>query len=55
MRDGVRVFSSNDTLYGDLGARRKAVYRDFAPSVFGRRSPRHRTPLAERPTAHACA
>ncbi|KQT86465.1 Y-family DNA polymerase [Methylobacterium sp. Leaf466] len=32
-RDGVRVFSSNYTLYGDMSARTNAVYRDFAPAV----------------------
>jgi DNA polymerase V len=32
-RDGVRVFSSNYTLYGDMSTRTNAVYRDFAPAV----------------------
>ena len=32
-RQGVRVFSSNYTLYGDMSARTNAVYRDFAPQV----------------------
>ena len=32
-RDGVRVFSSNYTLYGDMSARTNAVYRDFSPAV----------------------
>ena len=32
-RQGVRVFSSNYTLYGDMSARTNAVYRDFAPRV----------------------
>lgn len=32
-RQGVRVFSSNYTLYGDMSARTNAVYRDFAPWV----------------------
>ena len=32
-RQGVRVFSSNYTLYGDMSARANAVYRDFAPRV----------------------
>ncbi len=31
--EGVRVFSSNYTLYGDMSARTNAVYRDFAPRV----------------------
>ncbi|GEP04012.1 Y-family DNA polymerase [Methylobacterium oxalidis] len=30
---GVRVFSSNYTLYGDMSARTNAVYRDFAKAV----------------------
>ena len=30
---GVRVFSSNYTLYGDMSARANTVYRDFAPRV----------------------
>jgi DNA polymerase V len=30
---GVRVFSSNYTLYGDMSARTNAVYRDFAKDV----------------------
>jgi DNA polymerase V len=30
---GVRVFSSNYTLYGDMSARANAVYRDFAKDV----------------------
>jgi len=30
---GVRVFSSNYTLYGDMSARANAVYRDFARDV----------------------
>ena len=30
---GVRVFSSNYTLYGDMSARTNAVYRDFSPRV----------------------
>ncbi|GJD91641.1 Protein UmuC [Methylobacterium hispanicum] len=30
---GVRVFSSNYTLYGDMSARTNAVYRDFSPKV----------------------
>ncbi|GJE61611.1 Y-family DNA polymerase [Methylobacterium trifolii] len=30
---GVRVFSSNYTLYGDMSARMNAVYRTFAPDV----------------------
>jgi len=32
-RDGVRVFSSNYTLYGDMSSRTNAVYRDFSPRV----------------------
>ncbi|KQQ34271.1 DNA polymerase [Methylobacterium sp. Leaf125] len=32
-REGVRVFSSNYTLYGDMSARTNAVYRDFSPAV----------------------
>ena len=32
-REGVRVFSSNYTLYGDMSARTNAIYRDFAPRV----------------------
>jgi DNA polymerase V len=32
-RDGVRVFSSNYTLYGDMNSRTNAVYRDFSPRV----------------------
>ena len=32
-QQGVRVFSSNYTLYGDMSARTNAVYRDFAPRV----------------------
>ena len=32
-RQGVRVFSSNYTLYGDMSARTNAVYRDFAKAV----------------------
>ncbi|GJE43741.1 Protein UmuC [Methylobacterium soli] len=32
-RKGVRVFSSNYTLYGDMSARTNAVYRDFARAV----------------------
>ena len=32
-RQGVRVFSSNYTLYGDMSARANAVYRDFSPQV----------------------
>jgi DNA polymerase V len=32
-RDGVRVFSSNYTLYGDMSARTNAAYRDFSPAV----------------------
>ncbi|CAA2145634.1 Y-family DNA polymerase [Methylobacterium bullatum] len=32
-REGVRAFSSNYTLYGDMSARANAVYRDFAPRV----------------------
>ena len=32
-RQGVRVFSSNGTLYGDMSARTNAGYRDFAPRV----------------------
>ncbi|MBD8906056.1 Y-family DNA polymerase [Methylorubrum zatmanii] len=31
--EGVRVFSSNYTLYGDMSARTNAVYRDFARDV----------------------
>ena len=31
--EGVRVFSSNYTLYGDMSARTNAVYRDFAKDV----------------------
>ena len=30
---GVRVFSSNYTLYGDMSARTNAVYRDFSPAI----------------------
>ena len=30
---GVRVFSSNYTLYGDMSARANAVYRDFSPTI----------------------
>ncbi len=30
---GVRVFSSNYTLYGDMSARTNAVFRDFSPRV----------------------
>ncbi len=32
-REGVRVFSSNYTLYGDMSSRANAVYRDFSPRV----------------------
>ena len=32
-RQGVRVFSSNYTLYGDISARANAVYRGFSPRV----------------------
>ncbi|WP_018260006.1 Y-family DNA polymerase [Methylobacterium sp. WSM2598] len=32
-REGVRVFSSNYALYGDMSARANAVYRTFAPDV----------------------
>ena len=30
---GVRVFSSNYTLYGDMSGRTNAVYRQFSPQV----------------------
>jgi len=32
-RQGVRVFSSNYTLYGDMSGRTNAVYRQFSPQV----------------------
>ena len=32
-RQGVRVFSSNYTLYGDMSSRTNAIYRDFSPRV----------------------
>ncbi|NEU14301.1 Y-family DNA polymerase [Methylobacterium sp. BTF04] len=32
-REGVRAFSSNYTLYGDMSARANAIYRDFSPAV----------------------
>src|SRR5689334_13237799 len=32
-REGVAVFSSNYTLYGDMSARMNAVYRQFSPEV----------------------
>lgn len=32
-REGVRAFSSNYTLYGDMSARANAVYREFSPAV----------------------
>ncbi|SFM87129.1 DNA polymerase V [Methylobacterium pseudosasicola] len=32
-RQGVWVFSSNYTLYGNMSARANAVYRDFSPRV----------------------
>jgi DNA polymerase V len=32
-REGVRVFSSNYALYGDMSARVNAVYRDFSPRI----------------------
>jgi DNA polymerase V len=32
-REGVAVFSSNYTLYGDMSARMNAVYRQFTPNV----------------------
>ena len=32
-RKGVRVFSSNYALYGDMSARANAIYRDFSPKV----------------------
>ena len=32
-RGGVRVFSSNYTLYGDMSRRINEIYRDFSPRV----------------------
>jgi DNA polymerase V len=32
-REGVRVFSSHYTHYGDMSARTNAVHRDFSPAV----------------------
>ena len=32
-REGVRVFSSNYALYGDMSARANTIYRQFAPDV----------------------
>ena len=32
-REGVRVFSSNYALYGDMSARANAIYRGFSPKI----------------------
>jgi DNA polymerase V len=32
-REGVRVFSSNYALYGDMSARANAIYQDFSPRI----------------------